>query len=253
MQCERSAYLGLWYCGCVLFHRTSNYWIVLGEKMSVNGGACGPNENLKERLSFCRYYPVSLVDFVLMLSAMWTKIPNFGDSILAKFLLRYTIVCKLASDAVQANPWSGACGTHGTHLEDVFPVKHAVCVLHVTLNVDAIADHETEVCLQKVLLLESIRAGRCSSASPPRVAPACATAVALKASALLVMEPKEVVRIQWASRLGGVATRQHRRPRVCGMVLCSFRWRWCRCVVGMGPCIVASTPTRSASAAVKFF
>ena len=56
--------------------RTSNYWIVLGEKTSVYRGtrgsrrsACGPNENLKERLSSCRHYPASLVIFDVMLSA----------------------------------------------------------------------------------------------------------------------------------------------------------------------------------------
>ena len=60
----------LWY------RRTSNHWIVLGEKLSVYRGtrgsrrsACGPNENLKERLSFWRYYPASLVIFVLMVFA----------------------------------------------------------------------------------------------------------------------------------------------------------------------------------------
>ena len=44
-----------------IYRRTSNYWIVLGKKSSVYRGTrgsrrsdCGPNENLKARLSSCR-------------------------------------------------------------------------------------------------------------------------------------------------------------------------------------------------------
>ena len=59
----------------LIYRRTSNYWIVSGKKTSVYRGtwgsrrsACGPNENLLERLSFCRYYPACPVIFILMLS-----------------------------------------------------------------------------------------------------------------------------------------------------------------------------------------
>ena len=45
--------------------KTSVYRGTRGSRRS----ACGPNGNLKERLSFCRYYPASLVIFILMLSA----------------------------------------------------------------------------------------------------------------------------------------------------------------------------------------
>ena len=57
------------------YRRTSNYWIALGEKMSVYRGirgsrrsACGPSENLKDWLSSCRWYLASLMICVLMLS-----------------------------------------------------------------------------------------------------------------------------------------------------------------------------------------
>ena len=47
-------------CTRYMYRRTSNYWIAWGEKRSVYRGtqgstrsACGPNENLKERLNFC--------------------------------------------------------------------------------------------------------------------------------------------------------------------------------------------------------
>ena len=75
-----------------LYRRTSNYWIVSGKKTSVYRGsrgsrrsACGPNENLKERLSICRYYPASLVNFSYVICQLWNKKSNVGDSILAKF------------------------------------------------------------------------------------------------------------------------------------------------------------------------
>ena len=63
--------------GCVtqesMSHTTFHYWIALGEKTSVYRGtqgsrrcACGPNENLNERLSSRRWY-VSHMTFVLIL------------------------------------------------------------------------------------------------------------------------------------------------------------------------------------------
>ena len=78
--------------------RTSNYWIASGEKTSVYRGTLGsprsvlgPNEILKEQLSFCRHYLSSLVFVNLVgstvggISNCQKEFSNCGDSILAKF------------------------------------------------------------------------------------------------------------------------------------------------------------------------
>ena len=64
-----------WLCCQNDCHRNPNYRIALYQKTSVYRGtpgsrqsACGPNENLKERLRCRRQHLLSLVIFVMMLS-----------------------------------------------------------------------------------------------------------------------------------------------------------------------------------------
>ena len=63
---EEVSYTSSW----VLYRRTSHCPIALGENKNIYKGsrqsACGPDENIKKRLSSLRKYRVSLVVFVLM-------------------------------------------------------------------------------------------------------------------------------------------------------------------------------------------